>query len=151
MKMINLKFRMNPIAFGVFVTCISILFLLVSGTIVGVSGIPSGYASLAREAVFFLFSIVFIKMLGLTGSCLHFEAGAFVRGIKIGALFLIVILPSLGPFFLISSKDLLSPGFARIISTVVFAFTIGFAEELVFRVGILRGTEQYYRSKGLNP
>ena len=47
--------------------------------------------------------------------------------------------------------EILSPGFACIISTVVFAFTIGFAEELVFRVGILKGTEQYYRSKGLNP
>ena len=112
MKMINLKFRMNPIAFGIFVTCISILFLLVSGTIVGVSGIPSDYASLAREAIFLLFAIVFIKMLGLMGSCFNFEAGVFLRGIKIGALFLIMIIPSMGPFFLISSKDLLSPGFS---------------------------------------
>lgn len=151
MKITDVKFRMHPIAFGVFVTCISVIFLLMSGSIVAAAGIQDEYASLAREVVFLVFSGTFIKSLGLLDSCFHFKAKEFLKGLKIGALFLIMILPSALPIFLISSKDMLSPGAVRIISTVIFAFTIGFAEELVFRGGILKGTEQYYRSKGINP
>lgn len=151
MKITDVKFRMHPIAFGVFVTCISVIFLLMSGSIVAAAGIQDEYASLAREVVFLVFSGAFIKSLGLLDSCLHLKAEGFLKGLKIGALFLIMILPSALPIFLISSKDMLSPGTVRILSTVIFAFTIGFAEELVFRGGILKGTEQYYRSKGINP
>ena len=120
MKITDVKFRMHPIAFGVFVTCISVIFLLMSGSIVAAAGIQDEYASLAREVVFLVFSGAFIKSLGLLDSCLHFKAEGFLKGLKIGALFLIMILPSALPIFLISSKDMLSPGTVRILSTVIF-------------------------------
>lgn len=150
MKIIDVKFRMHPIAFGVFITCISVIFLLMSGSIVAAAGIQDEYASLAREVVFLVFSGAFIKSLGLLDSCLHFKAEGFLKGLKIGSLFLIMIIPSAIPIFLISSKDILSPSMARIISTVIFAFVIGLAEELVFRIGIFKGAQQYYRNKGFN-